>query len=364
MQIFNIIPTPLTFAILILAFLLLLLEIFTIGYAFIRQLQDKQRDSLAKSTRKEILQLVRTEQPPYDEFCSNLTRSERTTAKQTIESLIEHTSEPTANNLRHLGKELGMHQDAVTRLNGKDWITRLNGLTTLSLLCYPPSVSDVRTHCLDNAVLRGAGAHALITTETTSGYRDALTVLYHESSNQLSVLGMNVVYTIGIHNPKLLFDELADRLTSNSGPELVQTLLVVSELDIDRQSVGEIPSWITTALAADDDQLRAAAVRSLGAFDPAVSQQSDPAVVAALSDSAQQVRIAAAQVIDRWDDNEALLHELARALTVEPNSHVRQSMVRTLVHQGHDPQRPLPLGAMKSWKWGLQLAETPMEESV
>lgn len=90
MQIFNIESTPLILAIVLLAFLLLLLEIFTIGYAFVRRVQDRKQDSLAKSTRKEILQLVRTEQPPYDVFCSNLTRAERTAAKQTIESMITH----------------------------------------------------------------------------------------------------------------------------------------------------------------------------------------------------------------------------------------------------------------------------------
>lgn len=259
-----------------------------------------------------------------------------------------------------------MHEEAVTKLTEGDWITRLNALTTLSLLRHPPSASDVHAHGLDNAVLRGSSAHALICTETTwpSAYKEALNVLYHESSDQLSVLGMSVICTIGSHNAKLLFAELADRLTSNSGPELVQTLLVISELDIDRESVEELPPWITAALAADDAQVRAAAVRSLGGFDSTVSQQPTSAVVAALSDSAQQVRIAAAQVIDRWDDNEALLQDLARALTIEPNSHVRQSIVRTLVHQGYDPQRPLSVGAMKSWKWGLQLADTPMEESV
>ena len=363
MQIFSLEVSPLVLIVVILAFTLLLLEIFTIGYTFIRQFQERRQSATAQSTREKILETVRTEQPPYDTFCSNITQKERTAAAQEIESLIETTSKPVTDNLRHLGKELGMYETAVKKINRGDRIDRLNALTTLSLLRHPPAESDIRAHCLGDPVLRGAGAHALISSRTSRGYREALRVLYHESSDRLSVLGMETVYTIGRRRPELLLNELADLMPTEDSPGLVQTLLVIAELEIEDES-DDLPQWVTTALSADEPQVRAAAVRSLEASGATSSQQSTTALITATSDSAQQVRIAAAEVVDTVDDDRTLLRELARAFTTEPDPYVRQEMVRTLIHQGYRPEQSLPPAAMKSWEWGVELVNPLVEERV
>jgi hypothetical protein len=362
MQVPSIGLSPVVLAIVGLAFLLLLLEAFTIGYTFLRRVQERRQESIEQPIREQILEIVRTEQPPYDAFISGLSQREYTAATRETQALIGQTSGTTTTNLRTLGKELGMYETAVKKLNGSDRIDRLHGLTTLSLLRHPPSATDVRAQCLENAVLRGAGANALASAGTAQGYREALNVLYHESSNRLSVLGMETVDSIGRDKPGLLLDELTDKMADTSERELVQTLLVFAELEIDGEPVDGLPQWITTTLAAENPRVRAAAVASLRCFNPGIAQYTTVAVSNAIVDSAPSVRRAAAQTVDSWANNEMLLAELADQLATEPDERVRQSIVTTLLSHGHRPQRPLPTAAMESWSWRAALTDIQARE--
>lgn len=352
MQVPSLSLSPVVLAIVSLAFLLLLLEIFTIGYAFIRQVQDHRQEEIDPSTRERIVETVSTEEPPYDELVSRLSRREHSAATRVTRELMEQTTGPVTDNLRSLAKELGMYQTAIEKVTDGDRIDRLHGLTTLSLLQHPPDTSAVRARCLDDPVLRGAGANALASAGTTDGYQAALDILYHESSAKLSGLGMETVNTVGHHKPRLLLDVLADVMPDATDIELVQTLMVIAELKL-ASDIGEaLPTWITDAFSADNPQVRVAAVHSVEQLGPSVSDESTEAASNAIDDPDPRVRIAAAEIIESWEYNERLLFELVNRLMTEPNVRVRKRIVTTLQHHNYRPERSLPPAAKDAWDWG------------
>lgn len=346
-----------------LAFLLLLLEVFTLGYAFIKRLKDRQRKSVDSRMEELIQDRLREGPGDWGPFINSLSPRERASARRIARSLLYEATDCDAAHLRRLAIGLGLEETAANQIENGDRISRLNGLTSLTLLRSPPSVDMLWPQCHEDSLLRGAAAQALMSVHTETAYRDALTFLFDKSGEELTVLGMEVIYEVGQRAPDLLVAEIAKMTDRLSETELVQVLYVISELDELGVVVGAPPPWLVMAAEEKNARVREAAVMALRSFEPETSNQVADSLLMAVEDENKRVRLAAARTICDWGA-EFDLTRLEARLNNEPSERVRQEIVDTLLYHDYRPQRSLSVEAKRSWAWEEELHRIPAGDQL
>ena len=337
-----------------LAFFLLLLEVFTLGYAVIKRLKDIRRNSVDSRVEELIQDRLREEPGDWESFINKLSPREQASARRIARSLLYEATDCDAVHLRRLAIDLGLEETAANQIEEGDRITRLNGLTSLTLLRSPPSVDMLCPQCQEDSLLRGAAAQALMSVHTETAYRDALGFLFDESGEELAVIGMGVIYEVGQRAPNLLVAEIAKMTDRLSHTELVQILYVISELDELGVVIGAPPPWLEMAIEEKNAQVREAAVMALRSFEPETSNQVSDSLLMAVEDENKRVRLAAARTICDWG-GEFELTRLEVRLNNEPSERVRQAIIDTLLYHDHRPQRSLSVEAKRSWVWKKEL---------
>ncbi len=346
-----------------LAIFLLLLEVFTLGYAFIKQIKDRQRNRIDSRMEERIQDRLTDGPGDWDLFIDSLSPRERTSARRIARSLLFEAGDGDASQLRRLAIDLGLEEIAANQIRNGDRISRLNGLTSLTLLRSPPSVDMLSPQCHEDSLLRGAAAQALLSAHTETAYRDALTFLIDKSGEKLAVLGMEVIYEVGQRAPELLVAEIAKMTDSLSETEFVQVLYVISELDKLGVAVGAPPPWLVMAMEENNARVREAAVLALRSFKPETSNHVADSLMMAVEDENRRVRLAAARTICEWGA-ESHLRRLEARLNNEPSEPVRQAIVDTLLYHDYRPQSPLSVEAKKSWVWERELYQTPTRDQL
>lgn len=328
---------------------LLLLEVFTIGYAIITSRRDRQKDQVRPDVRRTLLQTMGENEPNWDKWEASLTTVEQEVAADVLYGLLRNVKGQARDKLQQAGQALDLGESAVKNLQASDRATRLKALSWLYLLEKDVSTDLLWAHCTDDRDVRDSAARLVYDQRSDEAdLEEAINLLFSEEDWFLSILGLDTLYRIALQSPQMVTDYMREEIHTWAPAQIEQTLRVIG-------SVGPVSgdvslSWLVPLLDHELVTIRAATARALAGYGWQEDLRDQIDVQRLITDESPKVRRAAATMLAHWGDSRAL-DMLKNLATAEAEAQTRLHALRLLYEQGEGVESPVPEPVEETQRW-------------
>ncbi|MFB6150408.1 MAG: HEAT repeat domain-containing protein [Haloarculaceae archaeon] len=285
----------------------------TVGWSVYRSVADDRRERVRDDLEDALLDRLFDPDADWDEWVAGLSGLERDVVESLLDEYLRELDGADADRLRGLGEALGIPDRARRRLEGGDEFDRLHALTWLTLLRRSEPFRAAAFEP-ETARERATAARLLYECDALDGAGEGVSILLDDVDEALPVFGQDTLYRIAREEPGPLLAAADDDHSEWPTEVLTQVLAVCRYLDTSVESADL--SWLTAALEADNEAVRANAARALGSFGWRAATRDGVFLDRATADPSPRVRAAVYEMLGAWGDDAAVAL-LADALATE-----------------------------------------------
>jgi hypothetical protein len=300
----------------------------TIVQSILQSVKRTRRQRVHDDLQQELLERTFAPEADWEAWTDGLSRIERDVVESLLDEYLRELDGRNLEQLRGLGDALGIPARSKRQLQQDDEFVRLTALTWLTLLGDSQQIAEFDPRTPRE---RALVARIRYESDTTANSVALLSILLDGPKSQYTIFGQDTLYRIATSDPEALLQRAANEYQTWSRPLLIQVLSVCQHLGTSVTT--EDLSWLTATLEDDDEMVRAATARALGAFGWRGDIRDGRLLDRLTRDESPHVRSAVYEMLARWGDEQAV-RRLTVALRTEANPRARLAGMNALVtHQ-------------------------------
>lgn len=313
----------------------------TLGKSVVEYRADNRRRNVENALRPDILERSAVDEPSWNEWVRDLSQFEIDVTKDILMEDLRILEGHRKQTLRDLAFALDLPSDGGKYIRSDNYYRRLRGLQILNQLETEVNPETIRANISNRQSEREASAHLLAKQNDSDATKIGLEMLLQDKS--MTIYGLEGLHQLIGSDPTPALNFLSTK-SKVDDQILSQLLLVLGESGIPE---GDAPiDGVLDALTNDDPLIRKRACRVLGGYGWNEEVRESVDVEALVTDSNQQVRVAAYLMLDEWGDEEAR-RKLAELATREPDEEARVQIARAL--QGQQPKSLSEVKALETF---------------